>query len=155
MLAKQPSSRLFISLFHPFQSNYLQHKPTITKAQEQKKMSQYKKARKNGMKDSFYVKISHLSRPHSSAVDCFGEHSNYTHASLFSAFLFPHCTTTMENLQFRVQRPINTKDEFLLYFYTWISQEPIKFKWAPGSVRSLRIQFQENSPTVEKLSLVE
>ena len=84
MLAKQPSSRLFISLFHPFQSNYLLSlcwrnslhlvssflcfilfSQTICNINQQlqnpknrKIMSQFKKARKNVMKDSFYIKLA-------------------------------------------------------------------------------------------------
>ena len=82
-------------------------------------MSQFKKARKNGMKHSFYIKLAtYLVPSPSRSIALAGAcsmalviwqrwrpqqklialHSNYTQASLFSAFLFPHCTTTMENL---------------------------------------------------------
>ena len=99
MLAKQPSSRLFISLFHPFQSNYLLSlcwrnslhlvssflcfilfSQTICNINQQlqnpknrKIMSQFKKARKKCYERFLLHKISHLPRPQSFAVDCFGD----------------------------------------------------------------------------------
>ena len=63
------------------------------------------------MKDSFYIKLATYLVPSSSRAialriwqrrqpqqKLIALHSNYTYASLFSAFLFPHCTKTMENL---------------------------------------------------------
>ena len=63
------------------------------------------------MKHSFYIKLATYLVPSPSRSialviwqrwrpqqKLIALHSNYTQASLFSAFLFPHCTTTMENL---------------------------------------------------------
>ena len=76
-----------------------------------KKCLNSRKREKNVMKDSFYIKLATYLVPSPSRSITLGIwqggrlqqklialHSNFTHASLFSAFLFPHCTTTMKNL---------------------------------------------------------
>ena len=124
-------------------------------------MSQFKKARKNGMKDSFYIKLAtylvpspsrsialviwQRGRPQQKLIAL---HGNYTHASHLVHFFSLIAPQRWKIYSFAF-RDLTQEDEFLIYFYTWISKVfknsiPGKFanswKIKPGRIRAMKLE---------------
>ena len=124
-------------------------------------MSQFKKARKNGMKDSFYIKLATYLVPSPSRSIALGIwqrgrlqqklialHSNYTHASHLVHFFSLIALQRWKICSFAF-RDLTQDDEFLLYSYTWISKVfknliPRKFanswKIKPGGIIAMKFE---------------